>query len=106
MAQKPIVFPWKEFLQSWLQKILTNFVSVKVWGILISSLALFWGAITTLFFGDYKSKDFLELLRQPGLISGENFVAILGIIYGLREVFKTASIYLNNRSNGKSGDDS
>ena len=95
---KMIVFKWSIFLQAWLQKQLSNLASVKVWGIIISSVALFWGAITGLVFGDWHNpKEFLEVITRPGLISGGEFVSILGIIYGVRETFKVVDLYFKRK---------
>jgi len=87
------VYYWDEFLQSWVQKQIRNLASVKVWGLIFSTIALFWGAITGLIFGDWsKPQELLRLVTREGLLSGGEYATILGVIYGVREVYKIADL--------------
>ena len=87
------VYYWDEFLQGWVQKQIRNLASVKVWGLIFSTIALFWGAITGMVFGDWsKPQELLRLVTREGLLSGGEYATILGVIYGVREVYKIADL--------------
>lgn len=91
-----VVFQWCEFFPSLGQKLLSNLISVKVWGLLLSMLALYWGAMSSFWILLYchlrgihlSPTDMSNLMRSPGLLSGGELVTIWGIIYGIREAYR------------------
>jgi len=68
------IFSWK-FWDSWLQKLFTQFISIKVWSLTATIV-----------------------LCVLGFINGANLAVIWGVIFGLKGAFQVAAVIKNGNS--------